>query len=94
MTTRTVATGVGIALLGAICISPVVNAEATAQATDDIIAVGPVEVIEAGQITVLGQIYKTEDTAGVTAGEKVAVHGELQRRFGPDLSDWRRHESQ
>src|ERR1700683_4033921 len=35
MSSRTVATGVGIALLGALCISPVVNAEATGQ-TDDI----------------------------------------------------------
>ena len=76
MTNNLVAKAVGMALLGALVVSPVVNAEGkTAQ--DDVIAIGPVEVIEAGQVTVLGRVYKTEDLGGATAGDKAAVHGVL-----------------
>jgi Ca2+-binding RTX toxin-like protein len=45
---------------------------------DDVVTVGPVELVESGHLTVLGRIYETEDMAGLTAGDKVAVHGALQ----------------
>src|SRR5579862_9806198 len=51
---------------------------AFATTASDIVAVGPVEVVETGSITVLGREYKLEDTSGLTTGEKVAIHGALQ----------------
>ena len=42
------------------------------------VAVGPLELIEANSVTVLGRSYRVDDAAGVTTGDKVAVHGDLQ----------------
>jgi hypothetical protein len=76
MTRKSLAAAVGLALLGAIAASPGVNGEGKS-GQDDVIAIGPVEVIEAGQVTVLGRVYKTDDLGDATTGEKVAVHGVL-----------------
>ncbi len=46
-------------------------------APGDIIAIGPLELIESQSVTVLGRSYHTEDTSGLVAGDKVAVHGNL-----------------
>jgi hypothetical protein len=46
--------------------------------TDDVVAIGPLELVEATGITVLGKSYRVDDTAGLVAGDKVAVHGSLQ----------------
>jgi len=51
---------------------------AYADSSKDIIAVGPVDLVEAGSITVLGREYKMQDTSGLVEGQKVAVHGALQ----------------
>jgi hypothetical protein len=44
----------------------------------DVVAIGPLELAEATSVTVLGRSYRVADTSGLTAGEKVAVHGTLQ----------------
>jgi hypothetical protein len=51
---------------------------ALADAAKDIVAVGPVEFVENGSVTVLGRIFKMQETSGLVAGEKIAVHGALQ----------------
>jgi mucin-19 len=51
---------------------------ANCETTDDVVAIGPLELVETSSITVLGQSYRLDDTAGLVAGDKVAVHGSLQ----------------
>src|ERR1700722_3884307 len=51
---------------------------ANCQTTNDVVAIGPLELVEATSITVLGQSYRVDDTAGLVAGDKVAIHGSLQ----------------
>ena len=48
------------------------------EAVADIIAVGPLEFMDADSITVLGRSYHVGDTASLETGKKVAVHGNLQ----------------
>jgi hypothetical protein len=55
-----------------------VGYSAGADIAKDVVAVGPVELVEASSITVLGRSYRMEDTSGIVAGDKVAVHGALQ----------------
>jgi hypothetical protein len=74
LASKSIAAAVGVAVLGALIASPNVNAQGN---QDDVIAIGPLEVIEAGQVTVLGRVYKTDDLGDATSGEKVAVHGVL-----------------
>jgi len=52
---------------------------AIGETADDIVAIGPLELTEATSVTVLGRSYRVEDSAGLVTGEKVAVHGSLQR---------------
>jgi hypothetical protein len=49
-------------------------------ATDvaDVIAVGPVEFVDANSVSVLGRSFRIDDTSGLETGVKVAVHGDLQ----------------
>ncbi len=54
------------------------SCSANGQSTSDVVAVGPLELVEATSITVLGRSYRVDDTAGIVAGDKVAVHGSLQ----------------
>jgi len=65
--------GLCIAGLGA----PVAYAEDSTLAAD-VIAVGPLELVETQSVTVLGRSYHTEDTSGLSTGAKVAIHGTLQ----------------
>ena len=51
---------------------------ANCETANDVVAIGPLELVEATSITVLGQSYRISDTAGLVAGDKVAVHGSLQ----------------
>jgi mucin-19 len=51
---------------------------ANCETTDDVVAIGPLELVEATSITVLGHSYRIDDTSGLVAGDKVAVHGSLQ----------------
>ena len=51
---------------------------ANCETTDDVVAIGPLELVEETSITVLGQAYRVDETAGLVAGDKVAVHGSLQ----------------
>src|ERR1700681_4069400 len=44
----------------------------------DVVAVGPVEFVEANSVTVLGRAYHVDDTVALETGDKVAVHGDLQ----------------
>jgi hypothetical protein len=44
----------------------------------DVIAVGPLEFVDANSVTVLGRSYHVDDTAALESGRKVAVHGDLQ----------------
>jgi hypothetical protein len=45
---------------------------------NDVVAVGPLELVDPTSVTVLGRSYRIENTAGLVAGDKVAVHGSLQ----------------
>ena len=65
--------GLCIAGVGA----PVAYADDSTLATD-VVAVGPLELVETQSVTVLGRSYHAEDTSGLAVGEKVAVHGALQ----------------
>ena len=49
----------------------------------DVIAVGPLELVETQSVTVLGRSYKTEDTSGLSTGAKVAIHGAMQPDGSP-----------
>ena len=51
---------------------------AYADSAKDVVAVGPVDLVQPGSITVMGRQFKIEDTSGISAGDKVAVHGALQ----------------
>jgi len=53
------------------------HAEPT-DAVADVIAVGPVEFVDANSVTVLGRSYHVDDTATLETGRKIAVHGDLQ----------------
>ena len=44
----------------------------------DLVAIGPLELVEPQSVTVLGRAYHIADSYGLEAGSKVAVHGELQ----------------
>jgi hypothetical protein len=44
----------------------------------DVVAVGPLEFVDADSITVLGRSYHVRDTSTLKTGDKVAVHGALQ----------------
>ena len=61
---------VGLLIVGLGC--------ASAQASDDIVAIGPLELAEASSLTVLGRSYRVSDTTGLLAGQRVAMHGSLQ----------------
>jgi hypothetical protein len=50
----------------------------SANGAADVVAVGPLEIIEASSVTVLGRSFHVDDTAGLSAGDKVAIHGSLQ----------------
>ena len=50
----------------------------SADTAKDVVAVGPVELVEASSITVLGRSYRMEDTGGIVVGDKVALHGAVQ----------------
>jgi SCY1-like protein 2 len=52
------------------------NAESSDTAAD-VVAVGPVELVEPGAVTVLGRSYHVDDSGGLEAGDKVAIHGSL-----------------
>jgi hypothetical protein len=52
------------------------NADSS-NAAADVVAVGPVELVEASGVTVLGRSYHIDDTAGLESGDKVAIHGSL-----------------
>jgi hypothetical protein len=51
---------------------------ANGEAAGDVVAIGPLELVEATSVTVLGHSYRIDDTAGLVTGDKVAVHGSLQ----------------
>jgi hypothetical protein len=51
---------------------------ANCETNDGVVVIGPLELVEATSITVLGQSYRVDDTTGLIAGDKVAVHGSLQ----------------
>jgi len=51
---------------------------ATVDAADDIVAIGPLEVAESSNVTVLGRTYRVNDTTGLVEGQRVVVHGSLQ----------------
>ena len=53
------------------------NAE-SANGAADVVAVGPLENVEATSVTVLGRSFHVDDTTGLEMGGKVAVHGTLQ----------------
>jgi hypothetical protein len=53
-----------------------VNADSS-NAAADVVAVGPAELVENSGVTVLGRSYHVDDTAGINAGDKVAIHGSL-----------------
>src|ERR1700733_14990016 len=44
----------------------------------DVVAVGPLEIIEATSVPVLGRSVHVDDTAGLSTGDKAAIHGSLQ----------------
>ena len=44
----------------------------------DLVAVGPIELVEPQSVTVLGRPYHIADSYGLETGAKVAVHGDLQ----------------
>jgi hypothetical protein len=50
----------------------------SANGTADLVAVGPLELIETTSVTVLGRSYRVDDTSGLETGDKVAIHGSLQ----------------
>jgi len=50
----------------------------SADAVADVIAVGPLEFVDANRVTVLGRSYHVDDTAALEIGRKIAVHGDLQ----------------
>jgi hypothetical protein len=54
-----------------------VNAESK-DAVADIVAIGPLEFVDANSVTVLGRAYHIEDTSALAVGEKIAIHGNLQ----------------
>ena len=57
----------------------VAQAETTASdAVADIVAIGPLEFVDANSVTVLGRSYHVDDTSQLESGQKVAVHGDLQ----------------
>ncbi len=54
------------------------GAAAAADASADVVAVGPLDSVAPTSVTVLGREFQTRDTYGLSAGQKVAVHGTLQ----------------
>ncbi len=70
-----------LAIVVAFALGPVAYSTDLEQAStslDAVIAVGPAELVAPTSITVLGRSYSVSDTYGLTAGEKVAIHGTLQ----------------
>ncbi len=51
---------------------------ANGETPNDVVAIGPLELVEATSVTVLARSYRINDTAGLVVGDKVAVHGSLQ----------------
>jgi hypothetical protein len=51
---------------------------ANGETAGDVVAIGPLELVQAASVTVLGRSYRVDDTVGLVAGEKAAVHGSLQ----------------
>jgi mucin-19 len=74
MTRISLLTGQGFAAL----LIAGLSCTANCQTTNDVVAIGPLELVEATSITVLGQSYRVDDTAGLATGDKVAIHGSLQ----------------
>jgi hypothetical protein len=55
-----------------------VGGTAFGEIPNDVVAVGPLELVDSSSVTVLGRSYRTDSTEGLVAGDKVAVHGSLQ----------------
>jgi collagen type VII alpha len=72
-TSKYLARGLAVFALG---LSGVVGAN-TSQ-SNDVLAIGPVELVDATSVTVLGNSYRINDTTGIQVGDKVAVHGVMQ----------------
>ena len=51
---------------------------ANGETPNDVVAIGPLELVEATSVTVLARSFRINDTAGLVVGDKVAVHGTLQ----------------
>src|ERR1700733_14748562 len=77
VTKTSAAIGYGVATVLAVGFVSATHAE-SASGVADVVAVGPLELIETNNVTVLGRSYRVDDAAGVTTGDKVAVHGDLQ----------------
>ena len=70
-----------LAIVAALAITGLAQSSELEQASaslDAVIAVGPAELVAPTSVTVLGRSYSVSDTYGLTAGEKVAIHGTLQ----------------
>ncbi len=74
MASRAITTCVSTLL--AIGLVSAANAD-SANGASDVVAVGPVEIVEASNVTVLGRSYRVEDTSALETGQKVTVHGTL-----------------
>jgi hypothetical protein len=72
-TSKYLAQGLAAFVLG---LSGGVNAD-TPQ-SNDLLAIGPAELVDATSVTVLGNSYRINDTTGIQVGDKVAVHGVMQ----------------
>jgi hypothetical protein len=75
------------AIVGSVCaIACAASMVASAQnvspsALDDVVAIGPVDSVSANgrEFTVLGRVFHSADMIALSAGDYVAVHGEMKR---------------
>jgi len=81
---RTIGPAIGLSLYW--CAASA-DTSATESPGADLVAVGPLELVEPNSVTVLGRDFHVSDTYGLETGTKVAVHGELQLD-GSVLNAW------
>ena len=64
--------------MGLVSVARADSSNGASEAVADVVAVGPLELVDANNVTVLGRSYHMDDTSGLETGQKIAIHGDLQ----------------
>jgi len=64
--------------MGLVSVAGADSSSGGSEAVADVVAVGPLELVDANNVTVLGRSYHLDDTSGLETGQKIAIHGDLQ----------------